>query len=220
MRNVPGVAIYFLTLQQLQYLVIVGHQRGFPIINRLYDAEGRKLSTVGNLVAGAVARTSAGTLLLPTTVLKVRFESRQYRYNSLLEACKEIWISDGLKGFFRGLGATALRDAPHAGLYLAFYEALKESIPSDTTLGKLACGSLAGFLATATTQPFDLAKTRVQLSKERVNFITIISRVIKSEGLLGLFNGMAPRLLRKSLSSAVTWTVYEELLTWYQQNYN
>lgn len=29
---------------------------------------------------------------------------------------------EGLRGLFRGFGATALRDAPYAGLYVLFYE--------------------------------------------------------------------------------------------------
>ena len=35
---------------------------------------------------------------------------------------------DGLRGFFLGFGATALRDAPYAGLFVVFYEASKKSL--------------------------------------------------------------------------------------------
>jgi solute carrier family 25 protein 38 len=73
-------------------------------------------------------------------------------------------------------------------------------------------GAVAGALATACTQPFDLAKTRVQLSREKTDFVTVLRSVIRNEGVVGLFNGIGPRLVRKSLSQAFTWTVYEELM--------
>jgi hypothetical protein len=38
-----------------------------------------------------------------------------------------------------------------------------------------------------------------------------IRTVLKEEGLRGLFIGGGIRLMRKTLSSAVTWTIYEEL---------
>lgn len=207
----PGVAVYFVTLQQLQYLVLVAHRRGY--LNGFYDKEQRKLTTIGNLTIGAISRTFAGTLLMPATVLKVRFESSQYRYNGISSACLSIWNESGFRGFFRGLGVTALRDAPNAGLYLAFYEGLK-GITGESAAGTMAAGSVAGLMATICTQPFDLAKTRVQLAKERSNFLSVIGAVVKKEGVAGLFNGIGPRLLRKSLSQAITWTVYEQLIRW------
>jgi solute carrier family 25 protein 38 len=218
-RNVPGVAVYFLTLQQFKYLVYIGNQRNLPILKSLYDPESRRLSGRGNLLAGAFSRTFAGALLMPATVLKVRYESRQYKYGSLVSACRSIYRQDGLRGFFRGLGATALRDAPHAGIYLFFYESLKGSclLFPPTPPGTLLAGGMAGLLATAATQPFDLAKTRVQLAAGRENFIMVLVKTVKNEGFRGLFSGMGPRLIRKSLSSAVTWTVYEELFAYYKK---
>lgn len=220
MRNVPGVAVYFSVLQQIQYLVYVGHQRNWYLADALYDERQKKLSGKGNLVAGALARTFAGTLLMPATVLKVRFESSQYQYGSLPQAIKTIFKTDGFSGFFRGIGATALRDAPHAGLYLFFYEHLKPIIVPDSPVGKLMSGACSGFMATCITQPFDLVKTRIQLAKEPMNFVQTLMGVVKGEGFLALFNGIGPRILRKSLSSAITWTVYEELVTFRRRSNN
>ena len=35
-------------------------------------------------------------------------------------------VTDGLRGMFRGFTATAARDAPYAGMYMAFYEKGKD----------------------------------------------------------------------------------------------
>ena len=81
-----------------------------------------QLPLLGNLASGALARAGAGFVMMPVTVLKVRYESSFYAYRSLPAAARAILASEGLRGFFAGSGATALRDAPYAGLYVVFYE--------------------------------------------------------------------------------------------------
>lgn len=232
LRNVPGVAIYFVTLNQLQYLTLLGWHRSLPLFDYLYDGHQERLTGTGNLVTGAVARTWAGTLLMPVTILKVRFESARWRSTyagaggGILAAIRHIHTTEGWRGLFRGLGVTALRDAPHAGLYLTFYEGLKPWIihadggnSESQAGGRLVAGMLAGLMATTCTQPFDLLKTKVQLAPVATGggAWRWLGEVWRREGLAGLFNGMGPRLLRKSLSSALTWTVYEEVLAWWRR---
>lgn len=127
-------------------------------------------------------------------------------------------------GFFRGFGATALRDAPHAGLYVAFYEAAKR--PLAALLSKdgpsvwvnLSAGVLAGLSATLITQPVDLVKTRIQLSPAKYrNFVRAVAVVWREEGARGFMSGVAMRVVRKSLSSAITWSVYEEIRRMHSQ---
>ena len=42
-----------------------------------------------------------------------------------MSSLREIHAQSGFRGFFQGFTATALRDAPYAGLYLALYEICK-----------------------------------------------------------------------------------------------
>ena len=65
---------------------------------------------------------------MPISVIKVRFESNLYNYRSLAEASRDIFQREGARGFFAGFGATALRDAPYAGIHLALYESTKALI--------------------------------------------------------------------------------------------
>ncbi|KAK7511345.1 solute carrier family 25 member 38 [Phyllosticta citriasiana] len=87
-----------------------------------------KLSPTSNLLTGGLARAGAGFVMMPITVLKVRFESSLYAYTSLLSAALDIARREGLRGFFAGFGATAVRDAPYAGLYVLFYEECKRRL--------------------------------------------------------------------------------------------
>lgn len=194
-----------------------------------------KLSNTANLVTGAFARASAGFAMSPVTVLKVRYESSYYNYTSLASAAKDIARTEGFRGFFAGFGATAVRDAPYAGLYVLFYERSKVKLTAfasslaaakDSGLGEMqtpsvgtstsinfVSGMVAAVSATAVTNPFDAIKTRLQLMpKKYSNMVGAAKTMLKEEGIRSLFDGLGLRMGRKALSSALAWTVYEELI--------
>lgn len=166
---------------------------------------------------------------MPVTVLKVRYESDYYAYRSLGSAARDIFRTEGVRGLFAGFGATAVRDAPYAGIYVAFYEQLKRNlsgfwagtstnnntsnISSSSTAVNFTSGALAAGLATAVTNPFDAIKTRIQLRPEKYrNMFHALKLIIKEDGGKGLFRGLGLRMGRKAISSALAWTVYEELI--------
>lgn len=203
-----------------------------------------KLSNTGNLLAGAVARTLAGMLLMPLTVIKVRYESNMYSYGSIAAAGRDIYRGEGLRGFFSGFGATAIRDAPYAGLYVLFYEQSKKqlsalyggggnnSIGSSAEEGAIGDGGLPGVMGVSTaatinfssgviagagcsaiSNPFDAVKTRIQLQPGVYrNMFHAAHRMATLEGARSFLDGLALRMSRKALSSALAWTVYEELI--------
>lgn len=184
-----------------------------------------KLSNSANLATGAAARVAAGFVMMPVTVLKVRYESDYYAYRSLYGAGRDIVRTEGMRGLFSGFGATAARDAPYAGLYVVLYEQLKRYLASlSSPLGgdgpktssssiNFVSGGLAAGLATATTNPFDAVKTRVQLMPGKYgNMLRALNLMIREDGVRSLFGGLGLRIGRKALSSALAWTVYEELV--------
>ncbi|XP_030840376.1 mitochondrial glycine transporter B [Strongylocentrotus purpuratus] len=199
LRTVPGVGLYFLSLHTIQTTL------GWT-----------ELSASQGLLVGALARCIVGTALLPVTVVKTRFESKQYFYRGIASALRNIHKHEGYKGLYSGLSATLLRDAPFSGLYLAFYTQAKllvHSASSQVTIPlHFACGVAAGILASSVTQPFDLVKTNMQLNPYKYpTFRSTFKAIIKNQGVTGLFAGMVPRCIRRTLMAAVTWTVYEEM---------
>ena len=70
-----------------------------------------------------------------------------------------------------------------------------------------------GFTATSITNPFDAVKTRVQLMPQKYrNTLTATRLMLKQDGVKAFFDGLGLRMSRKALSSALAWTVYEELI--------
>ncbi|EJT81302.1 solute carrier family 25 member 38 [Gaeumannomyces tritici R3-111a-1] len=205
-----------------------------------------KLSNTGNMLAGATARGFAGFVLMPLTVIKVRYESSLYAYRSIAGAGRDILRSEGPRGFFAGFGATAIRDAPYAGLYVLLYEQAKRrlsALSSSRSVGdddggnddknknnknnnnnnrmgvsraaavNFSSGVLAATACSVVSNPFDAVKTRIQLQPHRYrNMLRAAATMLAEEGARSLWDGLALRMTRKALSSALAWTVYEELI--------
>ena len=238
LRTGFGSALYFTSLSSLRQIIANNNARVAGDGGRAVSAGKSssvlpKLSNTQNLMTGATARVFAGFVLMPVTVIKVRYESDLYNYKSIAAASRSIYAQEGLKGFFSGLGATAVRDAPYAGLYVLFYEACKtrlnkvasaetvtavsgsdgwSSSASSATINA-SSGVLAAGLATAITNPFDAVKTRLQLMPQKYgNTLRATSLMLKEDGFKAFFDGLALRMGRKAISSALAWTVYEELI--------
>lgn len=186
-----------------------------------------KLGNIANLATGGAARVAAGFIMNPVTVLKVRYESSYYSYTSLAGAAKDILGKEGPRGFFAGFGATAVRDAPYAGLYVLVYEQAKarlggvpqtavgnvETSATSAATTNFVSGVVAAVSATTLTNPFDAIKTRLQIMPAKyANMVQAGKIMLREEGLRCMFDGLSLRIGRKALSSALAWTVYEELI--------
>ncbi|KAF9268384.1 solute carrier family 25 member 38 [Marasmius fiardii PR-910] len=226
LRNVPGVALYMTSLTQLRTFMASS-----PYFSRVkvisedkkhsHSSVLPKLTSQGNLLSGAIARVSVGFMLNPLSVLKARFESNIYAYESVSGALVSI-VRLGPSELLKGFTATSLRDAPYAGLFVAFYEAFKRQtasiLPPDSaaqsTFVHSVSAASAGALATMATHPFDVIKTKLQVRREDRyhGFLSTVRTIWKHQGFSGYFEGASLRLSRKVLSSAIGWAVYECIL--------
>jgi len=210
-RTVPGVGIYFSCMHTLKMSV-----QGGP--------GGRQPSPTQSLVIGAVSRATAGCLMIPVTVVKIRCESGDFHYRSIVSALRTIGSTEGLRGLTCGLMPTLWRDVPFSGLYLMFYERLKAQMirpawsPSGAAAGpntdwsKFGCGLGAGVLASLVTQPADVVKTKLQLAPRGATIAGVVRRIAVRDGPAGFFRGGVPRMTRRTLMAALAWGVYEQVM--------
>ncbi|KAI1755049.1 solute carrier family 25 member 38 [Xylaria castorea] len=246
LRTGMGSAIYFTTLntirQQAAAMTLSTTSTSTSSHLRLHQRPSSsalpKLSNTTNLLSGAFARAFAGLLLMPLTVIKVRYESSMYSYRSVLGAARDIYRAERMPGFFAGFGATAMRDAPYAGLYVVSYEQFKKRLghhfygpgaatntSSSSSSGSadmagsvsatinFSSGALAGATCSFISNPFDAVKTRIQLQPHVYrNMFHACQMMVTQEGVRSLYDGLALRMTRKAISSALAWMLYEELI--------
>jgi solute carrier family 25, member 38 len=224
-RNTPGSALYFAALNGSRQVMM--RACGVDAVDQLPPSF--------NMLAGSASRVAVGWVLMPFTVLKARYESDLYKeYRGMRTAFVDIWRREGGRTLFAGFGATALRDAPYAGLYLAMYERGKRWLkyddngdrrrqqrygwlPSSSVVVNSTSALVSGFLATVLTHPFDVLRLRIQLQpqiyRNAWTAVPLIYRQDNGGGWRGFMVGLTPRLLRKTLSAVVVWSIYEEVVS-------
>ncbi|XVE99369.1 hypothetical protein REPUB_Repub03eG0192100 [Reevesia pubescens] len=159
--------------------------------------------------------TFLGTAVrIPCEVLKQRLQAGLY--DNVGEALVGTWHQDGLKGFFRGTGATLCREVPFyvagMGLYaeskkLAQQLLRRELEPWET----IAVGALSGGLAAVVTTPFDVMKTRMMTAPggRPISMSMVAFSILHHEGPLGLFKGAVPRFFWIAPLGAMNFAGYE-----------
>ena len=206
-RTVPGIGLYFSCYHSLSSFVTSNHQ---------------PLTSTQSLIVGTFSRVVAGSLMIPVTVIKTRWEAGgdtfRYRGHGMIFALRSIVRAEGLQGLVAGLLPTIVRDAPYSGIYLLFYNGLKQSVSvsdipdlNTRSLVLFLCGLVSGAAATVVVQPADVLKTELQLRQRRVSQLEVARVIFRERGARGFLVGLVPRVIRKSLMSALSWAVYERV---------
>jgi solute carrier family 25 2-oxodicarboxylate transporter 21 len=87
---------------------------------------------------------------------------------------------------------------------------LKDANMSDTQKQFLS-GCFAGLCSLTIVLPFDLLKVKAQASKEKVKYRELLPRVLKEEGLRGLYKGLHPTFYRDVPTFGIYFWVNEQL---------
>ena len=215
-RTVPGVGLYFGSIEALKDL-------------RAETSWANWM--VGDFAIGVVARCISASVMNPVSVVKTRFESAahasggDYAYRGVGHALASICRLEGARGLTCGLAPTIFRDAPYSGFYFMFYTQLKESAVVSSVAGEEEGGSggatsrlvlaklAAGAAACAVTHPADVVKTQMQLyPRQSPSLVAAAGQVWRRSGPSGFAAGFAPRALRRTLVTALAWTIYEKVM--------
>ncbi|KAH6767361.1 manganese tracking factor for mitochondrial SOD2 [Perilla frutescens var. hirtella] len=122
-----------------------------------------------------------------------------------------------------GLGVQLARDVPFSAVCWSALEPLRKKILSSIGEEASACsvvganfcaGFVAGSLASATTCPLDVARTRRQIEKDPTRALNMTTRqtlveIWRDGGVKGLFAGVGPRVGRAGPSVGIVVSFYE-----------
>lgn len=200
------------------------------------------------LLCGSIARIVAATTVAPLELVKTRTQAVPSTANAadsrtifkmvVTNTLNEIKVG-GVGTIFKGLGLTLWRDVPFSGIYWAMYEYITHQLRTTSVLGEESTilnsetslfarsfmgGSIAGIVAAIFTNPFDVGKTRMQVSLEENNHLgslskkdtktkesifKYISSIYKNEGFAALYVGLIPRCMKIAPACAIMISSYE-----------
>ncbi|CEP09421.1 hypothetical protein [Parasitella parasitica] len=187
------------------------------------EAEPFEPSLLQVYLAGAGAGVACFFFSTPTDLIKIQAQMTKIP-KTTMEVTKEIYVRNGLKGFYQGGVITMIRDAPSYGIYFWAYEGMKRVLQAksgDDAWKLLLAGGIAGTVSWGSIYPIDVVKSRLQMqSRSNENARLLLDRpyasikdcVVRSyraEGAAVFFRGLWPTLLRGFPVNAVTFYIYE-----------
>ncbi|CAF1531925.1 unnamed protein product [Adineta steineri] len=201
-------------------------------------------------IAGALADAVSILFYVPSDVIVQRLQVANSPYKSSLDAIRKIYVNEGIKGYYRGLGATFIVSALASSIWWMAYENVKLflyrpsilpyitwSKSSDEKSGhvhrlpQFAAGFVAGTITSACINPLDVVKTRIQT--QNINTLGTTSSTTlynnmfhglkclwREEGMHGLLRGVLPKLMSRGPLSAISALVFELVLYYSRDDLN
>ncbi|XP_005993320.1 calcium-binding mitochondrial carrier protein SCaMC-2-B isoform X4 [Latimeria chalumnae] len=210
LKIAPETAIKFMAYEQIKHL-IGSNQETLRIHERL--------------IAGSLAGVIAQSSIYPMEVLKTRLALRKTgQYTGMLDCAKQILRKEGLSAFYKGYIPNMLGIIPYAGIDLAVYETLKNAwlqhyATSSADPGifvLLACGTVSSTCGQLASYPLALVRTRMQAQATmegapKVTMSGLFRHILKTEGAVGLYRGLAPNFMKVIPAVSISYVVYENL---------
>lgn len=177
-------------------------------------------------VIGAILFTAQSALLHPTSVVKTRMQVAEggFAHKGGLSVFRQILRIDGIYGIFRGFGTSAIGSLPGRVLALTSLEVSKDmmlkssegqniSEASRVAMANGVAGLLSQLVCCAYYVPLELICNRLMVQgvpgMTRYNGpFDVIRKVLKGEGLRGLYRGFGLSVVTQSPASALWWSSY------------
>ncbi|CAD8086292.1 unnamed protein product [Paramecium primaurelia] len=177
-----------------------------------------------------IASIVAGGSTYPLDTVKVRLQkegeakSVVKKYINILRGSQVIYKEEGLRALYKGLSASLVREATYSTLRLGLYEPFKHMISQDeekTTIGvKFFAGLMSGSTGAIIANPCDVLKIRLQtISSHHQSIFAEITHILNHEGILGLYKGTMPNLIRGAILTGTKMATYDQTKQWLKEHF-
>lgn len=176
-------------------------------------------------LSGGFSGGCVSFLMTPTELIKCRMQTTNENvrhYRNTWECIVVTIKNEGVRGLFRGQVSTMFREIPGNAAWFAGYElGIYLLTPQGKTkqhihpVGLAAAGALGGMCYWSFPFPFDVVKSKIQTGTHglpdgvRPTVANVLRHVYRTEGVVGLYRGLALTLLRAAPTNAVLFLSYE-----------
>mmetsp|Transcript_18832 Transcript_18832/g.38009 ORF Transcript_18832/g.38009 Transcript_18832/m.38009 type:complete len:317 (-) Transcript_18832:310-1260(-) len=227
---------------------------GESIASRILEPNrkpGEMASVVNTFIAGSAGGLLQCIVLVPSEVIKCAMQTSALNaqkvggvaapvptgnaFQQTMVTCKHIFKTEGFMGFYKGLGATAIRDIPSIGIYFFIYKNARDILGKleaknlnlspgvhhePSSAATIMAGGLAGTLSWGLIYPLDVIKTVTQVSTgpsqpgmkayKDMHSLEVAISLYKQYGFRSFYRGLGPTLLRSFPVNASTFYFYEK----------
>lgn len=192
---------------------------------------GEHLPLGALITAGAMSGGITSGALTPIELVKCRIQvpvesgadasaARVYKQLNPLLVIREVYRTEGIRGFWRGQLGTFYRETGGSAAWFGSYETLslwfkKRAGSNDIPIWQqMVSGAAAGMSYNISTFPADTIKSKIQtgeLTNVRPTFMNVGKELWRAQGLKGLYRGCGITVARSAPSSALIFTCYEAM---------
>lgn len=204
----------------------------YNVYKRFFESTpGADLDPIRRLICGGLAGVTSVTFTYPLDIVRTRLSIQSASFAALgkhegkLPGMWQTMINmykneGGVLGLYRGIIPTVAGVAPYVGLNFMVYESVRGwfTEPGEkhpVWYRKLAAGAISGAVAQTCTYPFDVLRRRFQINSmsgmgyQYKGIWDAVRTIVAQEGIMGLYKGIVPNLLKVAPSMASSWLSFE-----------
>lgn len=225
----------FATHLTLKYALRMGSN---SVYQNLLRNEKGQLTDGRRMAAGFMAGiTEALVIVTPFEVVKIRLQQQKglsksdVKYKGPIHCAITTLREEGIRGMWSGAAPTVLRNGTNQMcLFWAknnMDQMLWDKHEGDgkqlSPLQSMASGFSAAFLGPIATGPFDVTKTRLMAQSKSqgppkyAGFFDALIKIPREEGIMTMWKGLLPRLLRIPPGQAIVWAVSDQITGYLEQ---
>jgi len=188
---------------------------------------GKKEQPLHSLFAGTTAGAVEAFVTYPTEFVKTRSQFGGKR-EAPITIIRETLRTKGITGLYSGCTALVVGNAVKAGVRFVSYDHFKQMLADKEGKVSAPRSLLAGLGAGMTeaifaVTPSETIKTKLIDDSKRPNpqyrgLMHGTVSIVKQEGILGIYRGLFPVMMRQGANSAVRFTTYTTLKQFVQSN--
>lgn len=182
-------------------------------------------------IRGGLAGVLSWLVIHPADVVKVRMQLSSdgsgTPYRGVVHAVRTISQKEGVSAMYSGLSAALTRQVTYTTMRLGLYATLRERVAAEdgtvSMAAKFAVGTAAGGIASAISTPVEVAMVRMYSdgaapAAQRRGYKHIgdaLFRIAREEGVLGLWTGASPTIVRSMVANCVQLGTYDQAKEFY-----
>ena len=221
------MAIRFLSFEQYKELLAAGR-------DTVGIAPATITPTMITFTAGLMSGlTEAILVVTPAEVCKIRMQSQHHsmmdpvqkqhrKYTNVAQTAVTIVREEGIGALYKGIVPTMLRQGCNQAVNFTAYNWIKRKVMDYQGSSELVSwqslliGGFSGGMGPMVNNPLDVVKTRMQKQVIKAGQPTKYTGlgqscilIAREEGILALWKGITPRLMRIMPGQAITFMTYE-----------
>jgi solute carrier family 25 carnitine/acylcarnitine transporter 20/29 len=208
-----GVSAPLMAVTPLFAMSFWSYDMGQRLIRWTNGGTTNELTLTQKCLAGGLSAIPTTLITAPSERVKCLLQiqsassATSTKYKGMLDCAAGVYKSGGIQSLYRGTMATLLRDIPGSVAWFGMYEFIKfkmmemQGIKDTSQLSPMAvlsAGGMAGMACWTVSIGPDVLKSRYQTAPDGMytGLGDVFTKLMKEEGVAGLFTGIRPALIR------------------------